>query len=243
EARERDDALPGGEDAVGAGTEALDRARDLVADHARARRRVGVEAEARHHVGEVDAGGAHADERLAGAGDRVRAVADLERLGRPGAGLVLVDTGSAPFAGQLHAAIRRWNGRPLHTAILSHGHIDHVFGLPPFEEEARGQRWPAPRVVAHEGVPARFDRYRLTAGYNRTINARQFRIPGLVWPTDYRYPDATYRDALDLEVGGVRFALRHGRGETDDHTWTWVPERRVLCTGDFFIWASPNAGN
>ena len=160
-----------------------------------------------------------------------------------GAGLVLVDTGSAPFAGQLHAAIRRWNGRPLHTAIFSHGHIDHVFGLPPFEEEARGQRWPAPRVVAHEGVPARFDRYRLTAGYNRTINARQFRIPGLVWPTDYRYPDATYRDALDLEVGGVRFALRHGRGETDDHTWTWVPERRVLCTGDFFIWASPNAGN
>ena len=41
----------------------------------------------------------------------------------------------------------------------------------------------------------------------------------------------------------MRFALRHGRGETDDHTWTWVPERRVLCTGDFFIWASPNAGN
>ena len=57
-----------------------------------------------------------------------------------GAGLVLVDTGSAPFAGQLHAAIRRWNGRPLRTAIFSHGHIDHVFGLPPFEEEARAQR-------------------------------------------------------------------------------------------------------
>jgi len=85
EARERDDALAGDEGAVGAGTEALDRARDLVADHARARRRVRVEAEARHHVGEVDAGGTHADERLAGAGDRVRAVADLERLGRPAA--------------------------------------------------------------------------------------------------------------------------------------------------------------
>src|SRR5207249_1598116 len=85
EARERDDALAGDEGAVGAGTEALDRARDLVADHARARRRVRVEAEARHHVGEVDAAGTYADERLAGAGDRVRAVADLERLGRPGA--------------------------------------------------------------------------------------------------------------------------------------------------------------
>src|SRR5207237_8799076 len=29
--------------------------------------------------------GSHANQRLAGAGDRVRAVADLERLGRPGA--------------------------------------------------------------------------------------------------------------------------------------------------------------
>jgi len=23
----------------------------------------------------------------------------------------------------------------------------------------------------------------------------------------------------------------------------WVPGRRVLCTGDLFIWASPNCGN
>jgi alkyl sulfatase BDS1-like metallo-beta-lactamase superfamily hydrolase len=41
----------------------------------------------------------------------------------------------------------------------------------------------------------------------------------------------------------VLFELHHDRGETDDHTWTWIPERRVLCCGDFFIWASPNAGN
>ena len=32
-------------------------------------------------------------------------------------------------------------------------------------------------------------------------------------------------------------------GETDDHTWTWVPSRKVLCYGDLFIWASPNCGN
>ena len=34
--------------------------------------------------GEVDAARAHPDERLAGPGDRVRAVADVEHLGRPG---------------------------------------------------------------------------------------------------------------------------------------------------------------
>ena len=60
---------------------------------------------------------------------------------------------------------------------------------------------------------------------------------------DYRYPDITYRDSMTLTVGGMTIELHHARGETDDHTWTWVPEKKVLCSGDLFIWASPNAGN
>jgi glyoxylase-like metal-dependent hydrolase (beta-lactamase superfamily II) len=162
-------------------------------------------------------------------------------------GLVLVDTGHELAAQRIHDAIRRWappsrSGR-LNTAVFSHGHIDHVFGVGVFEEEARSQRWPEPTVVAHEAMPARFDRYILTAGYNAVINQRQFGIPNLTWPTEYRYPDRTYRDHLELEVGGRRFELHHARGETDDHTWTYVPDREILCTGDLFIWASPNAGN
>ncbi len=158
-------------------------------------------------------------------------------------GLFLVDTGSAPLARAVHESIRAWSDLPLDTAVYSHGHIDHVFGVPVFEEEAEERGWRRPRVIAHSALPARFDRYILTAGYNAIVNQRQFGIPGLRWPTDYRYPDQTYEDRLDLEVGGTRFELHHARGETDDHTWTWVPDRRVLCTGDLFIWASPNAGN
>ena len=75
------------------------------------------------------------------------------------------------------------------------------------------------------------------------INARQFKMPRFRWPTDYRYPDVTYRDTLTLDVGGERFELHHALGETDDHTWVWVPGRKALCTGDMFIWASPNCGN
>jgi alkyl sulfatase BDS1-like metallo-beta-lactamase superfamily hydrolase len=160
-----------------------------------------------------------------------------------GDGMVLVDTGSQALGGSVRETLRGWTGERLHTAIYSHGHIDHVFGVRHYEEEARAKDWPSPVVVAHEGVPARFDRYKLTAGFNSAINQRQFQVPGLQWPTEYRYPDVTYRDRLDLEIGGERFELRHARGETDDHTWTWVPGRKVLCSGDFFIWASPNAGN
>jgi alkyl sulfatase BDS1-like metallo-beta-lactamase superfamily hydrolase len=158
-------------------------------------------------------------------------------------GLVLVDTGSSFAAAAIHEELRRWTGQRLHTAIYSHGHIDHVFGVPVWEAEAAEQGWLAPAVIAHEALPLRFDRYRMTLGYNEIINQRQFGAPGLRWPADYRYPDQTYRDTATVEAGGTTLTLRHEKGETDDHTVTWLADRRVLCCGDLFIWASPNAGN
>lgn len=161
-----------------------------------------------------------------------------------GDGLVFIDTGDARTAKDLRDAVRRWRPKaPLHTAIYSHGHIDHVFGVGPFDEEAAEAGRPRPLVVGHEALPARFDRYTRTAGYNTVINQRQFQNTRISWPTSYRYPDITYRDSLLLRRGELTFGLTHARGETDDHTYTWVPERKLLYAGDFFIWASPNAGN
>jgi alkyl sulfatase BDS1-like metallo-beta-lactamase superfamily hydrolase len=153
--------------------------------------------------------------------------------------LVLVDTGSKPLAQHVHDTVRSWTDKPLDTAVFSHGHIDHVFGMAPFEAEGTGRC----HVVGHQAMPARFDRYVLTAGYNEVVNQRQFGMPDLRWPRDYRYPDEVYDAQLALSVDGLDLALTHCRGETDDHTYTWVPARKVLCSGDLFIWASPNAGN
>ncbi len=158
-------------------------------------------------------------------------------------GLVMVDTGSQLTGAAIHQSVRGWSEQPLHTAIFSHGHIDHVFGVGHFEAEDRPLGRHAPRVIAHEHLPARFDRYVMTAGYNQTVNRRQFGAANLVWPTTYRYPDETYVSTHDFTVGATEFQLRHERGETDDATVTWVPTHRVLCCGDLFIWASPNAGN
>lgn len=163
--------------------------------------------------------------------------------GESGDGLVVVDTSGVFHAKSVHETVRRWSNSRLDTAIFTHGHIDHVFGVDLYEEEARANGWAPPRVVAHEAIGARFDRYVLTAGYNAVINQRQFKASGLRWPTEYRRPDETYRDAMTITVGGEVLELHHDRGETDDATWVWSPARKVLFAGDMFIWASPNCGN
>ena len=154
-----------------------------------------------------------------------------------GAGLCLVDTGSQFAAPAVKEAIGRWTPDRATTAIYTHGHIDHCMGTAVFEADGPID------VIAHETTNDRFDRYIRTAGYNGVINQRQFRAPGLRWPTEYRRADRTYRDELAVDLGGVTAELHHARGETDDHTWAWWPERKVLCAGDMVIWCSPNAGN
>ncbi|GAA2613437.1 alkyl sulfatase dimerization domain-containing protein [Actinomadura fulvescens] len=157
--------------------------------------------------------------------------------------LILFDTGNPHTAGLLHESLRRWTSDPLTTAFYSHGHIDHVMGVGPFDAEAAAAGHARPQVVAHEAVKARFDRYVLTAGYNSVINQRQFQVPDLRWPTEYRHPDVTFRDALTVTRGGLTFELFHAKGETDDAAVGWVPEYKLLLPGDLFIWLTPNCGN
>lgn len=154
-------------------------------------------------------------------------------------GLVLVDAGSPIHAPSIVEAVRAWDADPLHTAVFTHGHVDHIYAVRLFEAEGHG---PA-HVIGHEAMPDRFRRYERTNGYNGVINQRQFQLGAPFFPGEYRYPDETYRTRLEVSVGGVDLELRHDRGETDDHTWVWAPATKVLCTGDLFIWASPNCGN
>lgn len=158
---------------------------------------------------------------------------------RTGDGLVIVDAGSPLHAAAIVETTRSWTPERLDTAVFTHGHVDHIYAVKLFEAEGNG---PA-RVLAHEALPDRFRRYEMTNGYNGIINQRQFQLPMPMFPGDYRYPDETYESELTVTVGDTMFELRHDRGETDDHTWVWMPDAKVLCTGDLFIWASPNCGN
>jgi alkyl sulfatase BDS1-like metallo-beta-lactamase superfamily hydrolase len=158
-------------------------------------------------------------------------------------GLVLVDTGSRESAKDTLDAIRRWDGSRIHTVIFTHGHIDHTWGARLLDQEADANGVPRPRIVAHRNVLERFRRYDETQALNSLIMGRQFNAPDYVFPGEHRRPDEVYDDECSLTIGGLRLDLTHGRGETDDATFVWLPATRVLVSGDFVIWVFPNAGN
>ena len=158
------------------------------------------------------------------------------------AGHVLFDTSLEMFGATAVEALTSWRPEPVDTIVYTHGHYDHVGGAGAFMAAADENNRRRPVVIGHENVPARFDRYDLTVGYNSIINGRQFGWDG-VFELDWVRPDTTFRETLSVGVGGTEVVLRHDRGETDDHTWAWVPERKAIFSGDLVWWNFPNAGN
>jgi alkyl sulfatase BDS1-like metallo-beta-lactamase superfamily hydrolase len=160
-------------------------------------------------------------------------------------GVVVVDTAIRAMEETIREDIREVTDAPIHSVIYTHGHYDHAFGVSALIKDAEERRYPKPKIIGHENVVRRFNRYRELQGQQEFINRIQFDIPeGVnVVPKEYHYPDVTYRDRFSFRLGDLTFELRFGMGETDDATWVWIPERRVVFAGDFIIWSCPNIGN
>lgn len=170
-------------------------------------------------------------------------------------GLVSFDASGDASGRAVMEAVRGWRTDPVHSLVYTHGHMDHVGGSGAVIADAEAAGHDAPTVVGHENVPVRLDRYQKTNAWNTLINARQFggvnpkhklglgEQAGTFIPDDAVWPDVTYEEHLTISPGGLEIQLRHAKGETDDHTWAWIPEKKTLCTGDLVLWVFPNAGN
>ncbi len=172
------------------------------------------------------------------------------------AGLVVFDTSGTRTGGRVVDALRTWSTDPIHSIVYTHGHLDHVGGSGAFIADGAARGHQRPTFLGHEAIKARFARYRQTNGYNQVINARQFGgVPKSVvgemglgaerqfLPDDTAELDQSYRDHLSVTVGDTEFQLCHAKGETDDHTWTWIPDHKMIASGDLMIWNFPNCGN
>jgi alkyl sulfatase BDS1-like metallo-beta-lactamase superfamily hydrolase len=143
----------------------------------------------------------------------------------------------APGGPAVLDAIRKVSTAPLHSVIYTHGHVDHAYGAWALVEA--GEKF---EVIAHEDLVPRFERYiRLRGSVAKYMSQPLEQLPAsrddLVWPT------RTFRDRLELAIGGETFVLQHHRGETDDQLYVWVPERKALASADYYQGFLPNAGN
>jgi alkyl sulfatase BDS1-like metallo-beta-lactamase superfamily hydrolase len=177
-----------------------------------------------------------------------------------GEGLIAFDASGAQSGRAVVESIRGWSTEPVRHLVYTHGHADHVGGSMFFADDH-------PLVIGHRNVAKRMDRYAYTNNWNLIINARQFGgvsgdlnlqvggdeetgqtvqpKPGArnFLPTRTLRPDREV-DAFDrMQIGEHEVEFHHARGETDDHLWSFFPERKWVMTGDFLIWNFPNAGN
>jgi len=160
-------------------------------------------------------------------------------------GVVLYDIGFQHYGPRIVEEVRAIPDKPVRYIIYGHGHADHAFGAGFVIKDAEERGRPKPIIIAHENMPKRFDRYREMLSYHEHINRIQFAIPENLpaFARKYIYPDVTYRDAMTFSLGDVTFELRYSKGETDDTTWMWVPERKLVCVSDLWVWSCPNIGN
>jgi len=160
-------------------------------------------------------------------------------------GVVVVDTAIHAMGEIILEDIREVTDAPIHSVIYTHGHYDHAFGVSALLKDAEKRGDPKPRIIGHENLIRRFNRYQELLGQQEFINRIQFDIPEdmRIVPRKYHYPDVTYHERFSFRLGDLTFELRFGMGETDDATWVWIPERRVVFSGDFVIWSCPNIGN
>jgi len=162
-------------------------------------------------------------------------------------GLVIVDTlGSEERATEMLEEFRKISSKPIKAIIYTHNHLDHIGGTTIFAQEGE------PEIYAQENILYNIDNISTTI---RPIiferSARQFGIPlpedkivhqgiggfleinagatiGLLRPTK------TFEDKLDLKIDDLEIELAHVPGETDDHLYVWLPEKKAVMVGDNF---------
>ena len=160
----------------------------------------------------------------------------------------VVDPGLFANGPRVVEELRRLTDLPVRYVIYTHGHYDHAFGTPALLEDAADRGHDAPDIVGHVNVARRFERYAKTAGHLAATFDTQFaawdRHGGdVVREAVYCPPTVAYEDRLVLDgLGGQSLECRHGLGETDDHTWVWIPGPAVVVGGDFIVSSLPNAG-
>jgi len=159
------------------------------------------------------------------------------------AGNVQLNAGMGLEAPVIEANLRAFNDGPVHTLILTQGHVDHVGGTAWFRA-----RNPGLRVIAAAGNPEHQAYDARLAAFRGNRSAFAFAAKFAAAFADYRargyteypaqdvpVPDVLVDGRMAFELGGLRFELIAVPGaETNDSLVVWLPQHRICFTGNLF---------
>ncbi|MEO5691691.1 MAG: MBL fold metallo-hydrolase [Usitatibacter sp.] len=181
--------------------------------------------------------------------------------------VLLVDTGQFPsITRRMIADIRAHTSAPVKYVVNTHWHGDHLLG-----NDAVKQVFPAVKFIAHShtieqgrkyyenypaGEPAELERAAqdmrkelLTATRDdaKTWIAKTLECVEAIAPevpaTHYVAPDTPMDTEMKIDLGGVTAVVKHiGTGNTPGDLVVWVPEDRLVASGDMVVAPTPYAG-
>src|SRR5258708_7558758 len=151
-------------------------------------------------------------------------------------GVMVIDTQATPVMAQdVIRRIREVTDKPIKYVVLSHYHAVRVLGASAYRPEHIIASRDTYDLIVERGeadMKSEIDRFpRLF----RSVES----IPGLTWPT------LVFKDELTLRLGKREVKiLQLGRGHTRGDTVVWLPQDKILFSGDLVEYgATPYAGD
>src|SRR6266576_4264030 len=110
--------------------------------------------------------------------------------------------------------------KPLSIIYITHEHADHFLGLEVFREE-----YPRVRIIANSAVVDRINKV-----YQEKIDKWK-EILGSGATSHVVAISKFDGDVIEFESSKIE-GLKNIQGDTDENTMLWIPEQRILITGD-----------
>lgn len=167
-------------------------------------------------------------------------------------GVIIIDTlESIEGAENLKKEFDSITDKPVKAIIYSHFHGDHTGGASIFAADY------APEIIANESLTS----FKVKSPVGKILGKRGTHQFGHDLPDSVRLnfgigpskrpmrgfgqgwipPTKTFsEDRHKITVSGVELELVKAPGETDDHIYTWIPEKKVLLCADNYYKAFPN---
>ena len=151
--------------------------------------------------------------------------------------VMVVDTQATPvMAADVIRRIREVTDKPIKYVVLSHYHAVRVLGASAYKAQEVIASRDTYDLIVERGEQ---DKASEIGRFPRLFNAVESVPPGMTWPT------MTFSGKMTVWLGKLEVQLLQlGRGHTKGDTVAWLPEQKILFSGDLVEFdATPYAGD